>query len=641
MVIISNGFAIGLILIISMAFFRNKYFITKASRYYVLCLMLTLLTALTNIAMGVLREYVTLPLWVLIPITTVEYILPVLAISILCLYFIAKVVDHLYNDKILNFAKFVIVPIFLVFLVIAVLNMWMEFAFSIDASGKRVLGPVWFINYVFMSVEMCVVVFHCIKYRKNLSRAVKNALSQTVAIILFCIVFKIAYPGIDLSILLLCLVEGVFFLNFQNQRIGVNTLTRLNDSRRFLLEIESRINHGLKFKVFAIKIENLGIVNQVWGHRAGDEVLYLFAFELERLFNSGVAFHMHGTTFAVVLPESKTNEETEIMETFLKKPIAYGKDKIELITSLVEKDWSGDSTDVNAFYDKIEYALSIVSESKINYLLYTTEIGDQMQRQKYVMSRLAHIDREHGFEIWFQPIFNVDANDFCTMETLLRLREPDGGMISPAEFIPLAEKTGLIIPITWFVVEEVCRALSNNDCFDGVRVSINLPMLHLLDPAFPAKVTEIVDRYGVEHSRLAFEFTERTIFDDLGTAEGNMRKLVHYGYSFYLDDFGVGYSNFNCVMQLPISTVKLDMSLTSTVESLEGNYNLVNILTDLFHDMGLTVTAEGAETAAQIELLKKYGVDFIQGYYYSKPMPIEKSAEFFKNRKQLRLTDEK
>ena len=620
-------------LVISMAFFKNKYFLTKASRYYVLCLMLTLVTAVANVAFAVIREYVSLPLWLVGAITTVEYILPVLAFSILCLYFVAKVVDHMDNDKILRSAGIAVAAVFLGFFALTIVNVLTGFAFSIDASGERALGPVWFVNYVFMLAEIGVVAFHCVRYRKNLSRAVMNALSQSVATILFCVIFKIAYRDIDLPIFLLCLVESVFFLNFQNQRVGVNTLTRLNDSRRFLLEIEKRMNQGLKFKVFAIRIENIGIVNQVWGHRAGDEVMYLFAFALERLFDAGVAFHMHGTTFAVVLPESKTNDETEIMEAFLKNPIEYEKDEIELVTSLVEKDWSGESTDVNAFYDKIEYALSIVSESKIDYLRYTPEIGEQMQRQKYVMSRLAHIDREHGFEIWFQPIFNVDANCFGTMETLIRLREPDGGMISPAEFIPLAEKTGLIIPITWFVVEEVCRALSENECFDGVRVSINLPMLHLLDPAFPAKVTEIVDRYGVDHSRLAFEFTERTIFDDLNTAEGNMRKLVHYGYSFYLDDFGVGYSNFNCVMQLPISTVKLDMSLTSTVESLEGNYNLVNILTDLFHDMGLTVTAEGAETAEQIELLKKYGVDFIQGYYYSKPMPIDKAVEFFKNRK--------
>ena len=222
------------------------------------------------------------------------------------------------------------------------------------------------------------------------------------------------------------------------------------------------------------------------------------------------------------------------------------------------------------------------------------------------------------------------------MEVLLRLKEKSGGFISPAEFIPLAEQTGQIIAITWFVIEETCHALANTPELAGIRASINLPMMHLTDPDFEHRLNDIVDGYGISHDRISFEFTERVILDDLDLAQKNMKRLAESGYTFYIDDFGVGYSNFNCVLKLPLKTVKLDMSLTSTTEKLKENYGLVYILTDLFHDMGLNVVAEGAETAEQVELLKAYGVDGIQGYFYAKPMPLQKLCDFLtKNHEEV------
>jgi EAL domain-containing protein (putative c-di-GMP-specific phosphodiesterase class I) len=240
------------------------------------------------------------------------------------------------------------------------------------------------------------------------------------------------------------------------------------------------------------------------------------------------------------------------------------------------------------------------------------------------------ISSEEGFEIWFQPVYSNSNKAFTSIEVLLRLKEKSGSFISPAEFIPIAENTGQIVPITWFVIEETCKALAENAELDGLSASINLPMIHLVDPGFESRLNRIVDGYGLSHERISFEFTERVILDDLDVAEKNMRKLSNSGYSFYLDDFGVGYSNFNCAMRLPLKTVKLDMSLTATTEKLKENNNLVCILTDLFHDMGLHVVAEGAETAEQVELLQKYGVDGIQGYYFAKPMPLAKLRKFLK-----------
>ena len=225
------------------------------------------------------------------------------------------------------------------------------------------------------------------------------------------------------------------------------------------------------------------------------------------------------------------------------------------------------------------------------------------------------------------------------MEALIRLREPDGSYISPGEFIPIAEKSGLITPITRFVIQEACCTLRDNSWLGNMRISVNLSISNLVDENFVESLNNIVNSYGIPHHRLSFEFTERVVIEHLDIARKNMLELTKSGYSFYLDDFGVGYSNFNCVLQLPLRTVKLDMSLTSTSAMRQDNYSLVNILTGLFHDMGLKVVAEGAETDEQVEILTGYGVDGIQGYFFAKPMPLSRLKEFLIKKGQVRADD--
>ena len=346
---------------------------------------------------------------------------------------------------------------------------------------------------------------------------------------------------------------------------------------------------------------------------------------------------MHGATFTIILPYSSNSTDTSTSETerllnYLEEPINYVDAPLILDYTLTEYVWNGEKN-ADTIYEQLEHASGIAKESKLKYLSCTQELNKARLRRQYLINRIQTVSREAGFEIWFQPIFNVNKNAFSSIEALLRLKEKDGSYISPAEFIPLAESTGQIVPITWFVIEEVCRAMSSCSAMKGKKVSINLPMVQLIDPMFDKKLDKIVDRYGISHNKIIFEFTERVIIEDLDLAEKNMRRLAKSGYTFHLDDFGTGYSNFNCVLKLPIKTVKLDRSLMPTTNNQAQNNYIILILTDLFHDMGIKVIAEGAETEEQVEALRSYRVDSIQGYYFAKPMPLLELCEFLrKNR---------
>lgn len=629
---IGNSLAFGILILISIVFFRTKYYLTKASKYYRISLLLSFLTAIISTARLETVRLSTTPEWLVVGITTVEFFIVFILTSIMTFYLASKITEHILEENTLRPAKIVLVANASVFSLAVIINIRYRYIFDV-VDGSFVNGPLAFLPYLIIIPQFILVALYCLQYRKTLNQKILFALIESVFIIGFCLGAKFIY---DVSVLAftLSLIQLVFLLDFQRQKMGVNSVTKLNDGRSFFSELEKRIKKDSDFKVYLIWIENFRIIKQNYGQKIGDEALYRFASSLDRLFLNSSAFHMYGTNFTLIVDNKSSDiNYTDKLLEFLDAGLTIDKKELKLDYIVAEHTWMQDEPNTDAFYEKLEYAASIAKENHNRFITYTLDLEIARLRKKYLINRMQKVSSEEGFEIWFQPIFSNSQNGFFSAEVLLRLKEKNGSFISPAEFIPIAEKTGQINAITWFVIEETCRALSEIAEFDGIRASINLPMLHLVDPSFEDRLNKIVDKYKISHDRISFEFTERVILDDLDVAEKNMCRLTKSGYSFYLDDFGVGYSNFNCVLRLPLKTVKLDMTLTATAETLEKNHNLVCILTDLFHDMGLTVTAEGAETYEQIELLREYGVDNIQGYYYAKPMPVKKAAEFFKNNK--------
>lgn len=642
MITIGNYFAVGIILIISMIFFRNKYFLTRASKYYAVCLVLTFLGSIINTlkAEGI-RKSGFFAMWLLKTFITVDFLLMFITTAMLTLYLVSKITEHILFEKTLNFAKIYLIVTVSVFTLLTMVSLPLGYVFYF-VDGVHQNGHLYFLPYLILIPESALIFHYCAKHKKRLSNNVKMALIESVPIVLFLLLAKFIYGNVLVIVLAITLIELIFFLDFQHQRSGVNSITKLHDRRSFFPEVNKRIKRNTPFKAYLIQLNNIGIIKQNYGHKTGDELLYQFAFNLDKSLSTESVFHMHGTNFTVI---ANADDEgcTERLIEQIKRGVIYMGNTIPLEYTIAEHTWQEDEASADTFYEKLEHALTIAKESKQRHIAYTLDLEIARLRQKYLINRMQKITAEAGFEIWFQPIYSSAKKTFSSVEVLLRLKEKNGTFISPAEFIPIAEKTGQIIPITWFVIEETCKVLSEAPELNGIRASINLPMLLLINPTFEDRLNSIVDKYGVSHDRISFEFTERVILDDLDLAEKNMRKLASTGYTFYLDDFGVGYSNFNCVLRLPLKTVKLDMSLTGTTEKLKKSNSLVYVLTKFFHGMGLNVVAEGAETREQVDLLNSYGVDGIQGYYFAKPMPAPALLKFLHETKeeldnQLKIT---
>ena len=634
MVFIGDYFAIGLVIVLCMFYFDGKtsrHFMSNANKFFLACLVLTALTALTDLITVQLLTVEHIPLWVNMAVNTAYFVINILTTSAFALYLFTKILEHAHDNHCMVNACIGLTTLFLIFITLVIANFWNGCLFYFDAQGHYCRGPLNAIGYIVTIFQMGLVLICFFRNRKNASRPMRRVLVQSFPVIVLCIIIQRMFPEIMLNGFIMSMVAAVLFLSIQSQQ-GVHSLTELNDRHRFFKELEQRIANQDRFQVFLINLKNIGTINLKYGHLFGDEFLYQFAFSLERLIKNSLAFHMNGAAFALVLPytdQSTAEQKCGLLLDFLERGIVCLHQPVSIDYVVVEYITDEQSTSAAEFYERLEYSAAQAYQKKNRYIRYTPDMGEQMKRNRYLQERLQTIDRDHGFEVWYQPVKCLATGKFCSMEALLRLREPDGSLISPAEFIPLAERTGRIASITWFVVEEVCDFLRRNPTLREVSISINLPMPQLMSKGFMPRLNSIVDRAGIPHRNICLEFTERAILENFEQTQEIMKQLTLDGYRFLLDDFGTGYSNFNCLLQLPFQFIKLDACLVQPTEHKENNYTMVRTLTNLFHDMDLQVIAEGVEAPDTVKTLQAFGVDRIQGFALARPMPEDLLLDFY------------
>lgn len=632
MIFIGDCFAIVIISILCLFYFEKQFYFTPASKYFALCLVFNGINAILDIASTIAIYAENVPIVTNAALNLLYFSSNIIATTTIAMVLFSKILEHVHRSKCKKRAMTGLVVIFAVYQSLVLINPLTGWLFYFE-NGVYTRGVLNSIGYMATVMQMTLVIICYIKNKESVSKAMKRVLWQAFPIAIFFIVVQLVMPDILLNSIVMALVNLIIFINFHNQNAGTHALTKLNDRHLLHNHIENCIKYKKRFKIFVIKLRDFEVLNQKYGHTVGDELLYLLAFSLEKKFSYAMAFNMDSLSFAITIDEKDGLDDPKHLQrlrAFLDKGIEYGDIFVNIEYMIVEHVLSDECTDANLFYEELEYGVDLARQSGSNYLKYDEAMTREMLRRKYLIDKLQHVDKIHGYELWFQPISCVSTCRFCSMEALIRLREYDGSLISPAEFIPLAEETDMIEPITWFVIEESCRALSQNRFLDGVNVSINLPMKQLLDPKFENRINQITALYNIEHSRICLEFTERAMHADFNAVKQAMQRISAHGYRFFLDDFGTGLSNFNCLLELPFESIKLDMELTTTIDT-NPDCGLVKMLINLFHNMDLTVIAEGVETKKQVDALLALYVDKIQGYYYSAPLPINKLEEFYKN----------
>jgi len=220
----------------------------------------------------------------------------------------------------------------------------------------------------------------------------------------------------------------------------------------------------------------------------------------------------------------------------------------------------------------------------------------------------------------YQPKISANAHQISGVEALIRWRRADGSMVSPGEFIPVAEQTGLIVMIGEWVIHEACRQFERWNDEKPLNIAINLSARQFRHPDFIPMVSECLHHYAIDPAMIELEITESLLMNDIQKSIETMHELKALGFKLSIDDFGTGYSSLSYLKDFPIDKLKIDRAFVMNIENNPEDRTLAKTIVDLAHNLNLTVVAEGVENEQQLKIIEELGVEEIQGFYFSKPI---------------------
>ncbi len=269
------------------------------------------------------------------------------------------------------------------------------------------------------------------------------------------------------------------------------------------------------------------------------------------------------------------------------------------------------------------------------------ETLERLHKDEVICEEILRAMDEDRVEVFYQPIYSTADDSLVSAEALVRIRQRDGNILSPGVFIPVAEKTGIIIQLGERVFEKTCAFLGTGVPQDlGIRyIEVNLSVVQFEQKDLADKYIRIMEKHRISPSLINLEITETASIQSKRGLQNNMERLMRYGVDFSLDDFGNGHSNLNYVIDMPVELVKLDMSLIQAYEREQKARAVVQGTVDMIQRMDLHTVTEGVETKEQLEEMKRLGVNYIQGFYFSKPLSEKDFVEFLKkNQKSSAVT---
>ncbi len=591
------------------------------------CLISSLASVVLDIVTVLIDDNeLAIPLWANVTLNTLYYLVTVGMTIVIAYYLVRRVYEHSSNVHGLRLASAVLGVLAVAYLSIMLANLGNGMMFYFDEAGKYHRGPLALTTYAAPLVEALLIYCCYIQNNKRVSSAVSRVVRSVPAIVFPILVVQMMFPQLLLNGIYATIINLVIFMSFQSTRVDVDPLTELGNRLSFVNELERRLDLRQDYQVIFVALRSFSQVNQVYGHEAGDLVLYQVAKRLKGVSTSGFAYRVAGDVFALLIPVDAHHEASyvaQLVSDAMQEDWIIESHHVNLPTTTAwlrytGRDWNGEN-----IISRLEFALAEGKTKKQALVTFDADMANRYDRHVSLEGTMQKAVEEKRFETWFQPIYNHHTGRFDTAEALIRLRDEHGNLVRPDEFIPLAETSELIDRLTWIVLEDSCKLLSSRRVSELKRISVNLTARQLLQRNFAAKMIELLKCYGIEPKSIKLEITERTISENSELAAETMGKLHDMGFDFMMDDFGTGYSNFSTALSMPFSFVKLDRSLLENVTDDPKSHTMASLLIPYFHQLGQDVVAEGIETPEQARCVLDMGVDLIQGYCYARPMDTD------------------
>ena len=403
-------------------------------------------------------------------------------------------------------------------------------------------------------------------------------------------------------------------------------LTKMPNEKYYYKELMNKIDNSIekgKFAVVYLKVNNLENINNILGFEKSNDFIRSLAEYLQDINKNAELVSLYrGDQFLLLydLDNSDIGLKKEL-ESLLHKTNEFIKEKnydYFLNVNIGASTYPEHGKSAAKLMTKVHNAMYSIESNTNYYQIYDENIFLNKIKKETLKQDLKEAIEKKDFFLEYQPKVRTDDEEINALEALIRWQHHEKGNISPGVFIPLAEKTGLIKYIGVIVLKEVFETLKNwqkND-FAEIKMCINISLIELNDPEILKNIKFIADSYLIDNSLIEFEITERSFIE---ISEDILDELKDMGFTIALDDFGTGYSSLSFLNELSIDLLKLDKSFIDKIDE-ENSKMLVDGVIDISHRLGLEVVAEGVENKEQLDILKELSCDYIQGYYFYRPM---------------------
>ena len=535
----------------------------------------------------------------------------------------------LHDNKLISVKKMLLAGIATILLVSIVLtNPFTEKLFYFDISAGYVEGPWYRLMYYSALFHLAVILILVISWKKEFGpQKIKVILDILIlcgcGVVIQLLYYPLLMTGFGMSLGILAL-----FLTINNPNANRDSLTGVYNHLYLTRRSDELIAAGKSFHIITIYLYQLKHINKVAGVEGGDYILQLTAKKLEELCGSRV-FRITGKRFLVLTMSLQEYEYyitqiKKMFETDMQMDADSSKPATPVILSGIVHGQK-----LGASGLMLEYAEYLESLSMQNGMIEVIQDDQQTMDgflyNKKVEQYLHTAIAQDLFEVYYQPVYSTEKNDFVTLEALSRLHHPELGWIAPDVFIQIAEKNHMIEQITDLQFKRICMFINEHRGLMKklFNIKVNLSSLDLMRSDCSSHFIRMMDDMDIQHDWIQFEITE-TVATEYNAGLGMVVDgFMAAGVRLCLDDFGSGYANLNTVMRLPFSAIKIDRTLLFDICNDKKRAMFYQSIIETFHRMGYSIVSEGVETEEKMSLLSSWGVDMIQGYYFSRPLPVE------------------
>ena len=422
--------------------------------------------------------------------------------------------------------------------------------------------------------------------------------------------------------------EKINHLAYYDYLTGLPNRTSLLEMLSDELVILSESGGGA---ILFLDIDNFKNINDTMGHTIGDIILIETAHRLKNIDQTGLYVARFGGDEFILVAQDYGDYSLAaslckgVLNNF-EKPITIDKRNFDISTSIGVSFYPNHGNSPDDLLKKADLAMYKAKEKGKNcYQIFDESLQTEMLIKQNIESGLRHAIKRNEFTLVYQPLFNLKENRILCLEALLRWNSNEFGPVSTLSLIKTAEKTGQIIKIEKWVINEsfIFAKLLNENKPEQVKISINISPVHIMHRDFIFDIINTIKEIGIKPCLICLEITENAFIESFNLCKSKLEALKDYGFEIHLDDFGTGYSSLNYLKELPIDGIKIDKTFIDPITQSIQDERITSTIINLAHNIGLKVIAEGVEDKEQYDILSSFGCDFIQGYYISRPIPSD------------------